>query len=171
MKKAYQCAYQMLEQYGVQDKVTLFYNDYNEYDCADEIVSLISYINKGEKANICGGIGMQSHMSTLYPTTEKYGNALDKFLATGLQVQVTELDIEMKGTAEELTDAYREYMTIIREKHQNRNKTVNPRGITGVTIWGLYDAISWRHADSPLLFGNGIDDPKPAFYAVLEVAK
>ena len=31
VKKAYQCAYQMLEQYGVQDKVTLFYNDYNEY--------------------------------------------------------------------------------------------------------------------------------------------
>lgn len=174
VKKAYQCAYQMLEQYGVQDKVTLFYNDYNEYDCADEIVSLITYINKGEKANICGGIGMQSHMSTSYPSVENYSKALDKFLATGLEVQVTELDIEKKGqhtTEADHAEKYGEFMAVIREKHEKRNQKVNPKGVTAVTIWGLYDAISWRRENTPLLFGDYINDPKKTFYAVLEAAE
>ena len=88
VKKAYEIAYDELKQYGLQEDVTLFYNDYNEYDVADEIVELINYINEGEEAKICGGIGMQSHITVNYPSLEKYGTAVDKFLATGLQVQV-----------------------------------------------------------------------------------
>ena len=66
------------------------------------------------------------------------------------------------------------YMKAIMEtivtKHLNRDKTVNPKGITGVTIWGLFDSCSWR-SNIPLLFGSGINDPKPSFYAFLEAAK
>ena len=67
VKKAYEIAYDELKQYGLQEDVTLFYNDYNEYDVADEIVELINYINEGEEAKICGGIGMQSHITVNYP--------------------------------------------------------------------------------------------------------
>jgi len=35
VKKAYEIAYDELKQYGLQEDVTLFYNDYNEYDVAD----------------------------------------------------------------------------------------------------------------------------------------
>lgn len=173
VKKGFEFAYDMLKQYGLQDKVTLFYNDYDEYNCADDIVSLVNYINSGEEAKICGGIGMQSHMDLEAPTLELYGETLDKFLNTGLQVQVTELDIGLTDgkTVEDQAVRYKEIMSLLREKHENRNKTVNPRGITGVTIWGLYDTLSWRKQNSPLLFGEGIDDPKPAFYSVLEAAK
>lgn len=52
-----------MKQYGLQKDITLFYNDYNEYDVADEIVELINYINEGEEAKICGGIGMQDHIT------------------------------------------------------------------------------------------------------------
>lgn len=173
VKKGFEFAYAMLKQYGLQDEVTLFYNDYDEYDCADEIVALIDYINSGEEAKICGGIGMQSHMSMEAPTLELYGETLDKFLATGLQVQVTELDIGMTEgkTAEEHAAHYKAIMSLIREKHENRDPIINAKGVTGVTIWGLYDSLSWRKETTPLLFGEGIDDPKPAFYAVLEAAK
>lgn len=173
VKLAYQTAYDMLKQYGLEENVTLFYNDYNEYDCVDEIVELVSYINEGEPAKICGGIGMQSHITTSYPSVEKYGAAVDRFLATGLQVQVTELDIgtEAGKTDEDQAQHYKEILTLLVHKHQSRDQSVNAKGITGVTIWGLYDGLSWRKGESPLLFGTDLSDPKPSFYSVLEAAQ
>lgn len=172
VKKAYEVAYDELKQYGLQKDITLFYNDYNEYDVADEIVELINYINEGEETNICGGIGMQSHITVSYPSLEKYGTAVDKFLATGLQVQVTELDIGIEDgqTEEDLANHYSDIMKLLISKQENRDKSVNARGITGVTVWGLYDAISWRKPTSCLLFGESLEDPKPAFYSFLEAA-
>lgn len=172
VKKAYEVAYDELKQYGLQKDITLFYNDYNEYDVADEIVELINYINEGEEAKICGGIGMQSHITVNYPSLEKYGTAVDKFLATGLQVQVTELDIGIEDgqTEEDLANHYSDIMKLLISKQANRDKSVNARGITGVTVWGLYDAISWRKPTSCLLFGESLEDPKPAFYSFLEAA-
>ena len=166
VKKAYEVAYDELKQYGLQKDITLFYNDYNEYDVADEIVELINYINEGEEAKICGGIGMQSHITVNYPSLEKYGTAVDKFLATGLQVQVTELDIGIEDgqTEEDLANHYSDIMKLLISKQENRDKSVNARGITGVTVWGLYDAISWRKPTSCLLFGESLEDPKPAFF-------
>ena len=172
VKKAYEVAYDELKQYGLQKDITLFYNDYNEYDVADEIVELINYNNEGEEAKICGGIGMQSHITVNYPSLEKYGTAVDKFLATGLQVQVTELDIGIEDgqTEEDLANHYSDIMKLLISKQENRDKSVNARGITGVTVWGLYDAISWRKPTSCLLFGESLEDPKPAFYSFLEAA-
>ena len=173
VKLAYECAYSMLKEYGLETKVPLFYNDYDEYDCADDIVTLVNYINEGEEAKICGGIGMQSHITIAYPSLELYETALNKFLATGLQVQVTELDIGMEegDTEEDLAEHYKDIMSLLVSKQKNRDQNVNVKGITGVTIWGLYDSISWRKNSTPLLFGTGLDDPKQAFYSVLEAAK
>lgn len=172
VKKAFSVAYDMLKEYGLQNEVTLFYNDYNEYDCADEIVSLIQYINGGEAAKICGGIGMQSHIDTQYPDLEKYGKALDTFLASGLEIHVTELDMGIAegDTLQTQADKYRDLMTLIIQKQKNRDTKVNAKGITGVTIWGLLDIKSWRKDSRPILFGNSLDDPKESFYAVLEAA-
>jgi len=170
VKKAYEVAYDELKQYGLQKDITLFYNDYNEYDVADEIVELINYINEGEEAKICGGIGMQSHITVNYPSLEKYGTAVDKFLATGLQVTELDIGIEDGQTEEDLANHYSDIMKLLISKQKNRDKTVNARGITGVTVWGLYDAISWRKPTSCLLFGESLEDPKPAFYSFLEAA-
>lgn len=62
----------------------------------------------------------------------------------------------------------KDFMEMVIAKQKNRDKTVSPKGITGLTIWGLYDSISWRGKSQPLLFGTSIDDPKPAFQAFLE---
>lgn len=177
VKKAFKYAYEELEKRGLQDQVTLFYNDYDEYDCAGKIVELVNYINAKDTINtegqkICGGIGMQSHLTgPENPTIEKYAQTLDTFLATGLEVQVTELDAEVDSNDLEDQAAYmKSIMETIVTKQLNRDKTVNPKGITGVTIWGLYDTCSWR-SNIPLLFASGINDPKPSFYAFLEAAK
>lgn len=172
VKLAYQTAYQMLKNYGVENQVPLFYNDYNEYDCADDIVKLVTYINEGEQADICSGIGMQSHITVSYPSLDKYEAAVDQFLATGLQVQVTELDIGIEGSQTEADQAehYGKLLRMLADKQKNRDTSVNAKGITGVTIWGLYDTLSWRASNNPLLFGSGLNDPKEAFYAVIDAA-
>lgn len=192
VKKAFEFAYEMLESYGIEDEVTLFYNDYNTYYEVDDLITFVNYINEGEMdqngkaVNICGGIGMQSHVdSDDHPTLAEYGNALEKFLATGLEVQITELDMTInfgegsngwgyldKGQDNDDQAAFaKSLMKLIITKHKNRDKIKNPKGITGITIWGLYDACSWRGDCSPLLFGNSIRDPKPSFYAFIEAAQ
>lgn len=187
VKKAFQEAYGVLKNFGVQDKVVLFYNDYDTYFCADDIVSLVNFINEGEEAKICGGIGMQSHVDIKRPLLEEYGAALDKFLATGLEVQITELDVTINFDTEGANPSYsyrneketdadqaafvKELMELIVGKQKNRDQTVNPKGITGITLWGLYDTISWRSKCSPLLFKRSIKDPKASFYEFVNVGK
>lgn len=56
VKAAFEYAYDELKRENVQDKVTLFYNDYDTYFSVDDELALISYINEGEEAKICGGI-------------------------------------------------------------------------------------------------------------------
>ena len=187
VKKAFEFAYDMLKSYDVQDKVTLFYNDYNTYFGVKETLDLVNFINKDEPAKICGGIGMQSHVDVKVPTVKQYGDALEQFLAAGYEIQITELDFtinfETEGTHpsyaysdEGETDADQEkfvkkLMETIITKQKNRNKTVNPKGITGITLWGLCDSTSWRAQCQPLLFAESIDEPKASFFAFLEAVK
>lgn len=185
VKKAFQVAYSMVKEYGVQDKVALVNNDFDTYFRPDEIVALVNFINEGEEAKICNAIGMQSHVDITRPTLEEYGTALDKFLATGLEVQITELDVTInfdhegktwqykdKGETDEQQAAFvSDFMKLVVKKQRERDKTVNPKGITDVTIWGLYDTISWRSACSPLLFKSSIYEAKPSYQAFLDAAK
>lgn len=187
VKKAFEIAYQMLKSYGVQDKVTLFYNDYNTYFGIQQTLDLVNFINKDEPEKICGGIGMQSHVDIKVPTIALYGAALEKFLAAGYEVQITELDITINYDTEGSSATYsyadeketnadqakyvRQLMETILQKNKNRDKTVNPKGVTSITLWGLYDTISWRSSCAPLLFDTGITDPKASFYEFINAAK
>ncbi len=190
VKRAFERAYEMLEKYDATDKVTLFYNDYDTYFEVEDLLALVNFINEGEKAKICSGIGMQSHVDIKRPTIEEYGTALEKFMAAGYEVQITELDFTINfdtdgtdkkdpsydyknegETVEEQAAFVKDFMEMVIAKQKNRDKTICPKGITGLTIWGLYDSISWRGKSQPLLFGTSIDDPKPAFQAFLEASR
>lgn len=187
VKRAFERAYEMLEKYDATDKVTLFYNDYDTYFEVEDLLALVNFINEGEKAKICSGIGMQSHVDIKRPTIEEYGTALEKFMAAGYEVQITELDFTINfntdgsnpsydyknegETIEEQAAFVKDFMEMVIAKQKNRDKTISPKGITGLTIWGLYDSISWRGKSQPLLFGTSIDDPKPAFQAFLEASR
>ncbi len=178
VKKAYQIAYDMLKQYGVEDQVVLFYNDYNTYFEVEDLIALVNYINEGEEANICGGIGMQTHIDVKRPSLGMYEEALNAFLETGLEVQITELDVTINFdelstdlTEEDQGAFMKEFMEMVILAQKNRDTSVSPKGITGVTIWGLHDTCSWRGSYSPLLFGSSIVDPKPSFYAFIEAAE
>ena len=62
-------------------------------------------------------------------------------------------------------------METIVTKQKTRNTAVNPKGITGITLWGLCDSTSWRSQCKPLLFGKTINDPKGSLFAFVGAAK
>ena len=86
VKDAFRFAYDELTKAGIQDKVTLFYNDYDTYFSVEDEIALVNFINRDEKNKICGGIGMQSHVDIKRPTIEQYKTALEAFLKTGLEI-------------------------------------------------------------------------------------
>ncbi len=188
VKKAFEFAYEALKEYEVEDQVTLFNNDYDTYFEIEDMVQLVNYINEGEEANICGGIGMQSHVDIDRPqllsdgddVLDAYEEALDAFLATGLEVQITEFDATINfdheknfsfknegQTGLDQAEYVYEFMKLILSKQRNRDTSVSPKGITGFTLWGLTDTVSWRNKMEPLLFSEGFDEPKYSYYAFL----
>ncbi len=183
VKKAFVWAYDELVKAKRQDKVSLIYNDYNTYEPATtaKIIELINNINKVDDINtvgkICAGIGMQAHLADSFGTAENFRTALDAFAAEDFEIQITELDItntgEVIGTtsAEEKAEVWEAnaklYGEIMTEIIDAKAKGAN---ITGVTIWGITDATSWRSERAPVLFGTDISDKKPSFDAVINAA-
>lgn len=175
VREAFGYAYEELQKSNVEDKVSLVVNDYNTYETRDELIKLIKYINSGRLGKICAGVGMQSHLDCDYPTIEKYAETLDKFKAAGLEIQITELDVtrnypkgtaspQLKRTEEYQANYYADLFKVILERKKAG------ANITGITFWGIHDGRSWRSEYKPLLFGSGFDDPKEAFYRVIEMA-
>ena len=174
IKAAFEYAYDELKKENVQDKVTLFCNDYDTYFNVNNELALISYINQGEEAKICGGIGMQSHLDIKRPTLEEYGNALKAFMNAGLEVQITELDITINFDTDGVAGDYgdspsydykderetdsdqaaftKDFIKQIVVIQKNRDKTISPKGITGITVGGLSDQVSLRSRCRPLFF-------------------
>lgn len=160
VKAAFTAAKKALGTYGGNAK--LFYNDYNTYQVADDIVALINYINGSGK--VCDGVGMQCHLDVSWPSISYIETAINKFKAAGFDVQVTELDVTINsiGSGKTTTDQANYYYDLI--------KMLKGKGISAITFWGLYDSVSWRSSKSPLLFSS-LGVKKPAYYSVLNAMK
>ena len=99
-------------------------------------------------------VGFQSHFNSGSPYPSNYRTTLSSFAALGVDVQITELDIEGSGTAQANT-----YRNVV-------NDCLAVARCNGITVWGIRDSDSWRSSGTPLLFdGNG--NKKPAYDAVL----
>ncbi len=141
----------------------LFYNDYNEYapDKRDAIIAKCAEIK--EEGNI-DGIGMQSHIGMSNPSLELYEEAFRKYNELGLEIHVTELDIDQKSNAESdmrlLAQRYQDVFKLYKKLVEDG---VN---ITAVVTWGITDNNSWI-GGYPNLFDNDYQ-AKDAFYAVVD---
>ncbi|OPZ22236.1 MAG: Endo-1,4-beta-xylanase Y precursor [Firmicutes bacterium ADurb.BinA205] len=136
----------------------LYINDYNEYIPA-KTNDIYNMAMKLKELGVIDGIGMQSHLDTGYPDAKTYETALKKFLSTGLEVQITELDITCKDFSAQASL----YESIFKLAMENSAK------IPAVTIWGTQDNVSWRSSQNPLLFSQGYK-PKPAYDKVVALA-
>jgi len=171
-------AFRYANKYAPSD-VLLAYNDYGCSSVAKNaaICQLIDKIQAAPDARI-DVLGMQTHVGMNTPITgpNSFETAIQNFLAKGIDVQITEMDIGMDGqryNSERLKTKYKDFMTMF----LNNRKVEGKNGVRGVTFWGIVDERSWiyNNADSgnahqrPLLF-DGNYTCKPAFYGVLEAA-
>ncbi|MEV4463675.1 endo-1,4-beta-xylanase [Micromonospora echinofusca] len=135
----------------------LCYNDYNTDDWTHAKTQAVytmvrDFKNRGVPIDC---VGLQSHFNNASPYPSNYRTTLSSFAALGVDVQITELDIEGSGTAQATT--YRNVVT----------DCLAVTRCTGITVWGIRDTDSWRASGTPLLFdGNG--NKKPAYTATLE---
>ena len=99
-------------------------------------------------------VGFQSHFTGQSPVPSDHQANLQRFVDLGVEVQITELDIEGSGSSQ--ADSYsrvvRACLAISR--------------CTGITVSGIRDTDSWRASATPLLFdGNG--NKKAAYTSTL----
>lgn len=171
-------AFQYANKYAPKE-VLLAYNDYNEFQGEKhngylKIIDLIlAEKNNPELPSRIDIAGMQSHNQTGWPSMTEYETCIKNFIAKGLDIHITELDITgswkggnnfNKADPEAQKRTYNQYFKL----YQKYRKTENTNGITGITFWGITDENSWRGNASPLLFNHF--EPKPAYYGVIEAA-
>jgi len=171
----------------------LFYNDYYNYHPVrrQAIYDMLSgLLAAGVPVD---GVGLQAHLNlapgtdpdeqSYHQTVENMEEAIEMYSSLGLDVQVTEMDVSLylRGitytsdqfyTPDNVTDEvlaeqaerYRAFFDMFRE-HSDV--------ISSVTTWGIVDSNTWLsefdsgRQDFPLLF-DGNQDPKPAFWAVVD---
>jgi len=163
----------------------LRYNDYSLENPAKRH-KLITLIKSLQAQNVpVMAIGSQTHVSVSGPSFAQEDAALTELEQLGLPIHITELDVNsaeggQRDTGADVADnasttqgglvddANRrladQYANLFRAflKHRNSVKVV--------TLWGVNDGVSWRAQGRPLLFDSN-DQPKPAFFSVIEEAK
>lgn len=163
----------------------LFYNDYNEIDPVKrgKIIRLVQGLQ--QKGVPIHGIGLQGHWAVNEPSAAQLDSTLKDFAATGLSLQITELDIsvyrkehEARGRAAADTDTSfspeKEQQQIQRYKEVFELFRKYRKHISGVTFWNVSDRYSWLdnfpvrdRKDHPLLFDAGLQR-KRAYEAVID---
>ncbi|WP_344088516.1 endo-1,4-beta-xylanase [Luedemannella helvata] len=99
-------------------------------------------------------VGFQSHFNANSPYNSNYRTTLQSFADLGVDVQITELDIEGSGTSQANT-----YAAVV-------NDCLAVTRCNGITVWGVRDTDSWRASGTPLLF-DGSGNKKAAYTSTL----
>ncbi|HEV2778084.1 MAG TPA: endo-1,4-beta-xylanase [Actinophytocola sp.] len=133
----------------------LCYNDYNTDGVnakSNAVFAMVQdFRNRGVPIDC---VGFQSHFNSQSPVPGDYQQNLQRFANLGVDVQITELDIEGSGTTQA-----NNYSRVV-------NACLAVSRCTGITVWGVTDKYSWRSGGTPLLF-DGNYTKKPAYNAVL----
>ena len=177
----------------------LYYNDYNLEDPVKRagVVKLVKYLQ--ENGAPITGIGTQSHLHLKTPSLEEIENTIADFAALGIDVMITELEIDVlpyptgyyQGIDLSLIDRNEEginpYTEGLPDDVQNelaqRYRDIfeiylrHSDAITRVTFWGVNDGNTWKNnypargrTNHPLLFDREWQ-PKPAFYELVSIAR
>ncbi|MGN6554126.1 MAG: endo-1,4-beta-xylanase [Verrucomicrobiota bacterium] len=189
--KAYQFAHE------ADPAAELYYNDYNLEQPAKRAGAL-KLIQKLQAAGVkITAVGLQSHHRLDAPSAEQVEQTIAEFSNLGIQVNITELDVDVlpsprKSLSADVSLNYKaedrfnpyvqglpaevqaklaaRYAELFRIYLRHRD------AITRVTFWNVTDAESWLNnfpvrgrTNHPLLFDRQ-GQPKPAFEAVMREA-
>lgn len=153
-------AFQYARKYAPKN-CKLYYNDFNEY-MPGKTTAIYNMAMELKEKGLIDGIGMQSHLDVGFPTASTYRKAIDKFASTGLDIQVTELDITTSDTSEAGLEKQAQLYSDIFDIY-----TDYADSISAVVIWGVTDDQSWRATRVPLLFDENFQ-AKPAYYSIVD---
>ncbi|MEV2247368.1 endo-1,4-beta-xylanase [Streptomyces sp. NPDC049970] len=140
---------------AVDPGAKLCYNDYNtdgQNAKSNAVYAMVKDFRQRGVPIDC--VGFQSHFNANSPVPSDYRANLQRFADLGVDVQITELDIEGSGSAQAAN-----YTSVV-------NACLAVTRCTGLTVWGVTDKYSWRSSGTPLLF-DGAYAKKPAYDAVL----
>jgi len=163
----------------------LFYNDYNEIDPIKR-EKIIKMVNDLKRAGVpIHGIGLQGHWAINEPTRIQLDQTLAQFSATGMMIQITELDLSVYPKEHNAREKRSEdYNTMFSpEKEQQQIVAYQMcfelfrkyrSAISSVTFWNVSDRASWLdnfpvrgRKDYPLLFDKDLKR-KRAYSAVAD---
>ncbi|GIH31392.1 endo-1,4-beta-xylanase [Microbispora amethystogenes] len=132
--------------------VKLCYNDYNienwTWAKTQGVYNMVKDFKSRGVPIDC--VGFQSHFNSGSAYNSNFRTTLQNFAALGVDVQITELDIQ-GASAQTYAAVTNDCLAV-------------PR-CNGITVWGVRDQDSWRSGDTPLLFSG--NNKKPAYDAVL----
>src|SRR4029079_14949116 len=112
----------------------LCYNDYNLDNWSDAKTQGVASMVRDFKARgvPIDCVGLQGHFNSASPVPGNYQSTLANFAALGVDVQITELDIEGSGTAQA-----NNYRTVV-------SACMAVPRCNGITVWEIRDPDSWR---------------------------
>lgn len=160
---AFKYAYETRKTLGAEDRIKLFYNDYNTFmtygtNKRDAIVELVKSVNssvsdgQGGYLKLCDGIGMQSYIGGYGQQSgcmkdndiTLVKNAIEKFASIGVEVHVTELAVRNYERSDEREAEHGAFYKKLMQTYVDINKAAQAKGetgpITSLSIWGLLDA-------------------------------
>ncbi|WCN04742.1 endo-1,4-beta-xylanase [Streptomyces sp. M92] len=133
----------------------LCYNDYNTDGINAKSTAVYDMVKDFKSRGVpIDCVGFQGHFNSNSPVPADRRANLQRFADLGVDVQITELDIEGSGAAQ--ADDYARVVEACLAVDR----------CTGITVWGVTDKYSWRSGGTPLLF-DGDYAAKPAYDAVL----
>ena len=154
------------------ETVDLYYNDYNEQYKAYAVADFVSTLTDDDGRSLIDGIGLQAH---LYTSDDLIGyfDAVDTLAATGLKLQLTEIDIGLgkyQGPLSPTDENLRKQGIFCYELINGLFKRADSGEvkIDAITFWGFSDGISWRKEYSPQLYDSDLD-PKYALYGAMQI--
>ena len=129
----------------------LCYNDYNTDGINAKSTGVYTMVKDFKSRGVpIDCVGFQSHLGTSIPGD--YQANLQRFADLGVDVQITELDVQQGGNQATI------YQTVTQA-------CLAIARCNGITVWGVRDSDSWR-SDNPLLF-DGSSNKKAAYTSVL----
>ncbi|GAA3119268.1 endo-1,4-beta-xylanase [Planomonospora alba] len=132
----------------------LCYNDYNidnwNWAKTQAVYNMVRDFKQRGVPIDC--VGLQSHFNSNSPYNSNYRTTIQSFAALGVDVQITELDIQ-GGSATTYANVVNDCLAV-------------PR-CTGITVWGVRDTDSWLGANASALLFDGNGNKKAAYTSVL----
>lgn len=123
----------------------LFYNDYatsNNIVKQDKVFSIVDDLKAG---NLIDGLGFQMHNKYLTPTKAQIETDINRAVAKGLKIHVSELDIQV-NPSNDISTFTNERRLAQKEKYKEMVQLYNALPAANkyaLTIWGMRDNDSW----------------------------